>query len=87
MFTLHSCTLPSLNRHSQAAVKSEALEGATAPRAVPTIKKLSWLDRLLALWILLAMAAGIILGNFVPSTQEVIERVQFVDVSLPLGKR
>ena len=72
----------------QAAVKSEALEGATAPaRAVPTIKKLSWLDRLLALWILLAMAAGIILGNFVPSTQEVIERVQFVDVSLPLGKR
>jgi ACR3 family arsenite transporter len=31
------------------------------------------------------MAIGIILGNFVPNTQVVLEKVKFVEVSLPLG--
>jgi ACR3 family arsenite transporter len=43
------------------------------------------LDKLLALWILLAMGIGIILGYFVPSTEEVLDKIKFVDVSLPLG--
>ena len=36
---------------------------APAPDSAP---KLPWLDRLLPLWILLAMAAGVLLGYFVP---------------------
>jgi hypothetical protein len=42
-----------------------ALDGvcAGAPAAQP---KLPWLDRLLPLWILLAMAGGVLLGYFVP---------------------
>lgn len=50
------------------------------------LKRLNWLDNLLALWIVLAMALGIILGYFVPNTSVVLQKVEFVNVSLPLGK-
>lgn len=49
------------------------------------IRRLNFLDRFLALWIFLAMGVGIILGYFVPNTSVVLEKVQFVDVSVPLG--
>ena len=51
----------------------------------PGLKKLGWMDRLLALWILLAMAVGIILGNFVPGTGHALQKGQFVGVSIPIG--
>ncbi|MCJ1293724.1 hypothetical protein MMC34_005279 [Xylographa carneopallida] len=47
-------------------------------------KGLGWLDRFLALWILLAMAIGIILGNFVPNTGPTLQKGQFVGVSIPI---
>ena len=82
------CAVPrSLLRWRRLTRTSAAASGPSergSPR-VPAIKSLSWLDKLLALWIVLAMGVGIILGYFVPSTQQVIERVQLVDVSLPLG--
>lgn len=46
---------------------------------------LGLLDRFLAVWIFLAMAIGIILGNFVPSTGPALERGKFVGVSIPIG--
>lgn len=49
------------------------------------LKRLKLLDQLLALWIILAMALGIILGALVPGTAVVLEKVQFVGVSLPIG--
>ncbi|ROT40418.1 arsenical-resistance protein ACR3 [Sodiomyces alkalinus F11] len=48
-------------------------------------KALGWLDRLLALWILLAMAIGIILGNFVPNIGPALQQGKFVDVSIPIA--
>lgn len=48
-------------------------------------KALGWLDRLLALWILLAMVIGILLGNFVPNTGPALEKGKFVGVSIPIG--
>lgn len=48
-------------------------------------KALGWLDRLLAVWIFLAMAVGIILGNFVPSTGPTLQKGKFVGVSVPIG--
>ncbi|KAM3065931.1 arsenicals resistance [Clarireedia jacksonii] len=48
-------------------------------------KSLSLLDRFLALWIFLAMAIGIILGNFVPNTAETLQRGTFVGVSVPIA--
>jgi len=52
----------------------------------PLLKALGWLDRLLALWIFLAMAIGIILGTFVPSTGPALQKGKFADVSVPIGK-
>jgi ACR3 family arsenite transporter len=53
---------------------------------VSAFKSLGLLDRFLAVWILLAMAIGIILGNFVPSTGSALEKGKFVGVSVPIGK-
>jgi ACR3 family arsenite transporter len=47
---------------------------------------LGLLDRFLAVWIFLAMAVGIILGNFVPSMSPALEKGTFVGVSVPIGK-
>lgn len=48
-------------------------------------KSLGLLDRFLAVWILLAMAIGIILGNFVPNTGPALQKGKFVGVSVPIG--
>jgi hypothetical protein len=48
-------------------------------------KNLGILDRFLAVWIFLAMAVGIILGNFVPSTERDLRKGSFVGVSIPIG--
>ncbi|KAJ5794062.1 hypothetical protein N7457_000661 [Penicillium paradoxum] len=56
----------------------------------PTTKKsmfssLGLLDRFLAIWIFLAMAIGIILGNFVPNTGPALQKGKFVGVSVPIA--
>ena len=56
------------------------------PKNVSAFRSLGWLDRFLALWIFLAMAVGIILGNFVPETGPALEKGKFVGVSVPIGK-
>ncbi|KAL8859889.1 MAG: hypothetical protein Q9178_003722 [Gyalolechia marmorata] len=48
-------------------------------------KGLGLLDRFLAVWILLAMAVGIILGNFVPNTGPALQKGKFVGVSVPIA--
>ncbi|KAL8993182.1 MAG: hypothetical protein Q9169_006538 [Polycauliona sp. 2 TL-2023] len=52
---------------------------------ISPFKGLGLLDRFLALWILLAMAIGIILGNFVPNTGPALQRGTFVGVSIPIA--
>lgn len=59
---------------------------SAAQENVSAFKSLGWLDRFLALWIFLAMAVGIILGNFVPSTGPTLRKGHFVGVSVPIGK-
>lgn len=49
-------------------------------------KSLGLLDRFLAVWIFLAMAIGIILGNFVENTGPALQKGKFVGVSVPIGK-
>lgn len=53
---------------------------------VSAFQQLGILDRFLAVWIFLAMAIGIILGNFVPNTKEALEKGKFVGVSVPIGE-
>jgi len=52
---------------------------------VPPLRGLSFLDRFLVIWIILAMAIGIILGDFVPSTGPALQKGKFVGVSVPIG--
>jgi ACR3 family arsenite transporter len=55
------------------------------PGPTSAFHQLGLLDRFLAVWIFLAMAVGIILGNFAPSTGPALQRGQFVGVSMPIG--
>ena len=62
------------------------IERAIAPDKVSAFRGLGWLDRFLAIWILLAMAVGILLGNFVPNTGAALQKGKFVGVSVPIGE-
>ncbi|KAI1133085.1 arsenical-resistance protein ACR3 [Nemania abortiva] len=66
--------------------------GSRAPRAPEraaskqsAFKSLGWLDRYLAVWILLAIILGILLGNFAPDTAAALDRGRFVGVSVPIA--
>jgi hypothetical protein len=96
----YTTNMPTADEKALPASKERNGEPDTLPRhAAPTtepehqagesqgsvLKALSLLDRWLALWIFLAMAIGIILGNFVPETGPALQKGKFVGVSVPIG--
>lgn len=52
---------------------------------LPPLKGLSFLDRFLVLWILIAMGVGIAIGNTVDSAGPALQKGEFVGVSIPIG--
>ncbi|KAF2789966.1 arsenical-resistance protein [Melanomma pulvis-pyrius CBS 109.77] len=56
-----------------------------AEKKTSVIKGLGWLDRFLAVWILLAMIIGVLLGNFVEETGPALQKGKFVGVSIPIA--
>jgi ACR3 family arsenite transporter len=65
------------------AVRETALPGTTV--AAPVLQRLSRLDRFLPVWIVAAMALGLLLGRFVPGLDDALDAVQVGDVSLPIA--
>lgn len=66
----------------QATEKAEDRQGTRDS----IFKSLGLLDRFLAVWIFLAMAVGIILGNFVDNVGPALQKGKFVGVSVPIGE-
>jgi arsenical-resistance protein len=60
---------------------------ATAPSESDTtvVAKLSTLDRFLPVWIGIAMAAGLLLGRWIPRLNTTLEKVQIDGISLPIA--
>lgn len=56
----------------------------TASSAAQVATRLTFVDRFLAVWILLAMAAGLGLGRLVPGLGDALAKVTVTGVSLPI---
>lgn len=57
----------------------------TGPGVAPVAKKMSFLDRWLALWILMAMAVGLLLGRFIPGLDRALDSVKIGGISVPIA--
>jgi ACR3 family arsenite transporter len=68
-----------------AHVLTDAFPAGPATPLAP-LRGLSFLDRFLVLWILVAMGAGIAIGNTVPNAGPALQKGEFVGVSVPIGE-
>jgi ACR3 family arsenite transporter len=62
-----------------------SVHSAPTPDDAAVLRRLSTLDRLLPLWIGLAMAGGLALGSLVPSLNDGLDRLRIGTVSLPIA--
>jgi ACR3 family arsenite transporter len=60
-------------------------ETAVRPPEAPVLQRLSTLDRFLPVWIVAAMAAGLLLGRWVPGLDDALSAVEVGNVSLPIA--
>ena len=61
------------------------MEADTVEAKTDIISNLSWLDRLLPVWILLAMGVGLICGYFIPGINRSFDVAQLAGTSLPIA--
>ncbi|GAA3837574.1 ACR3 family arsenite efflux transporter [Brevibacterium ammoniilyticum] len=66
-------------------MSNQHVESHVADLAPSSPKRLSTLDRWLPLWIGLAMAAGLLLGRFVPALSALLSDLEVAGISVPIG--
>nr|BBH88117.1 hypothetical protein KTC_28680 [Thermosporothrix sp. COM3] len=49
------------------------------------MKRLSFLDRWLTIWIVLAMVLGVALGSLIPNVAALVNRFQFGTTNIPIA--
>ncbi|KAF1991954.1 arsenical-resistance protein ACR3 [Aulographum hederae CBS 113979] len=76
---------PATSSSKEADIEKDTSPSTPSDGHVSALKGLGWLDRLLALWILLAMIIGILLGNFVQDVGPALQKGKFVGVSIPIA--
>ena len=76
--------LPPITTDTEQQPTADSEDSRHAPKE-SAFKSLGLLDRFLAVWIFLAMAVGIILGNFVHDVGPALQKGTFVGVSIPIG--
>jgi arsenical-resistance protein len=59
--------------------------GIAAAAETPSVSDLSMLDRMLPVWIAVAMAVGLLLGRWVPNLNLALQQVQIDGISLPIA--
>jgi len=80
---LHGQLLPEPDRHYPKPLKLKSELQVNMSNSVA--RKLSFWDRYLTLWILLAMVAGVLLGYFAPGVEGVVNRVQIGTTNVPIA--
>ncbi|ESA43883.1 arsenical-resistance protein ACR3 [Neurospora crassa] len=81
-----SPTIPAKDAQPQDVEKQPSRETVNdRQKKVSAFKSLGLLDRLLAVWIFLAMTVGVLLGNFVDNVGPALQKGTFVGVSIPIA--
>ncbi|MEE2522159.1 ACR3 family arsenite efflux transporter [Pseudarthrobacter sp. J75] len=66
-------------------MSTQTVQPPAPPGEAAVVGKLSTLDRFLPVWIIAAMAAGILLGRFIPGLDTALNAVKVGEVSLPIA--
>ncbi|TQL74319.1 ACR3 family arsenite transporter [Enteractinococcus coprophilus] len=64
---------------------STAVQNTAATTESPVVQEMSFLDRWLAVWILLAMGLGLGLGRFVPDLNAILDSMTIGGISVPIA--
>src|SRR5699024_1710829 len=74
-------------RHRQSSIPQLWSDDSvtSAPDTAPVAQKLSFVDRYLALWILLAMTIGLGLGRLFPGLGQLLDKFTIAGVSVPIA--
>lgn len=64
---------------------STAVQNTAATTESPVVQEMSFLDRWLAVWILLAMGIGLGLGRFVPGLNAILDSMTIGGISVPIA--
>ncbi len=80
-----STTADSPDLRGSSDAEKQVAQDSPLEKKASAFKSLGWLDRFLAVWILLAMILGVLLGNFVPEVGPALQKGKFAEVSIPIG--